>query len=107
MRRIDAIGIAFGVFVAGGIMYVVLQIAGLDNLKAGIWSQLLLVGGLVGWLLTYLFRVGSKNMTYNQQLKDYEEAVLQKRLEEMTPEELAQLQAEIEQENRSETAERQ
>ncbi len=107
MRRIDAIGIAFGVFAAGGIMYVVLQIAGLDNLKAGIWSQLLLVGGLVGWLLTYLFRVGSKNMTYNQQLKDYKEAVLQKRLEEMTPEELAQIQAEIEQENRSETPERQ
>jgi hypothetical protein len=107
MRRIDAIGIAFGVFVAGGIMYVVLQIAGLDSFKAGIWSQLLLVGGLVGWLLSYLFRVGSKNMTYNQQLKDYEEAVLQKRLEEMTPEELAQLQAEIEQENRSEADDRQ
>ncbi|MBD1809796.1 DUF3007 family protein [Microcoleus sp. FACHB-SPT15] len=102
MRRIDAIGIAFGVFAAGGIMYVVLQVAGLDTLKAGIWSQLLLVGGLVGWLLTYLFRVGSNNMTYNQQLKDYEEAVLQKRLEEMTPEELAQLQVEIEQENCSE-----
>jgi len=107
MRRIDAIGIAFGVFAAGGIMYVVLQVAGLDTLKAGIWSQLLLVGGLVGWLLTYLFRVGTKNMTYNQQIKDYEEAVLQKRLEEMTPEELAQLQAEIEQENRSEADARQ
>jgi hypothetical protein len=46
-------------------------------------------------------------MTYNQQIKDYEEAVLQKRLEEMTPEELAQLQAEIEQENRSEADDRQ
>jgi hypothetical protein len=78
----------------------------LDGLKAGIWSQALLVGGLVGWLLTYLFRVGTNNMTYNQQLKDYEDAVLQKRLESMTPEELAQLQSEIEQENPSETAER-
>jgi hypothetical protein len=45
-------------------------------------------------------------MTYNQQVKDYKEAVLQKRLEEMTPEELAQLQAEIEQEHRSESADR-
>lgn len=35
-------------------------------------------------------------MTYNQQLKDYEDAVLQKRLEEMTPEELEKLQQEIE-----------
>jgi hypothetical protein len=106
MRRIDAIGIAFGVFAAGGIIYVLLQLAGLDSLKAGIWSQALLVGGLVGWLLTYLFRVSNKNMTYNQQVKDYKEAVLQKRLEEMTPEELARLQAEIEKEQQSEATDR-
>jgi hypothetical protein len=106
MRRIDAIGITIGFFAAGGLTYILLQVAGLDGLKAGIWSQALLVGGLVGWLLTYLFRVGTNNMTYNQQLKDYEDAVLQKRLESMTPEELAQLQSEIEQENPSETAER-
>ncbi|MFP4101410.1 DUF3007 family protein [Coleofasciculus sp.] len=99
MRRIDAIGIAIGVFAAGGIMYILLQVAGLDEMKAGIWSQALLVGGLLGWVLTYLFRVGSHKMTYNQQLKEYEDAVLQKRLEEMTPEELAQLQAELEQES--------
>jgi hypothetical protein len=106
MRRIDAIGIAIGVFVGGGIIYILLQVAGLDSQKAGIWSQAILVGGLIGWLLTYLFRVGTKNMTYNQQVKDYKEAVLQKRLEEMTPEELAQLQAEIEQEKPSEAADR-
>ena len=100
MRRIDIIGIGIGIFVAGGLAYLVLQLAGLNSLEAGIWSQLLLVGGLVGWLLTYLFRVGTKNMTYNQQLKDYEDAVLQKRLEELTPEELAKLQAEIEQEKK-------
>jgi hypothetical protein len=99
MRRIDAIGIAIGVFAAGGIMYILLQVAGLDEVKAGIWSQALLVGGLLGWVLTYLFRVGTHKMTYNQQLKEYEDAVLQKRLEEMTPEELAQLQAELEQES--------
>ncbi|GAC1460360.1 MAG: DUF3007 family protein [Chamaesiphon sp.] len=101
MRRIDVIGIGIGVFAVGGLAYLLLQVAGLNNLQAGVWSQLVLVGGLVGWLLTYLFRVGTKQMTYNQQMKDYEEAVLQKRLEEMTPEELAQLQAEIEQEGKS------
>lgn len=105
MRRIDAIGIAIGVFATGGVIYVILQVAGLDSLTAGIWSQALLVGGLVCWLLTYLFRVSTKNMTYNQQLKDYKDAVLQKRLEEMTPEELAQLQTEIEREGRSEATE--
>jgi hypothetical protein len=45
-------------------------------------------------------------MTYNQQIKDYKEAVLQKRLEAMTPEELAKLQAEIEEENRSQVGDR-
>jgi hypothetical protein len=53
---------------------------------------------LLGWVATYLFRAVTQNMTYNQQLKDYEEAVLQKRLEELTPEELEKLQAEIEME---------
>ena len=104
MRRIDAIAITLGTFAFGGLTYVVLQVVGVDSQQAGIWTQLLLVVGLLGWVGTYLFRVGTKNMTYNQQLKDYEEAVLQKRLETMTPEQLAQLQAEIEQEKRSKTA---
>jgi hypothetical protein len=98
MRRIDALGIALGVFIAAGAVYVALQIFGLDGISAGIWTQTALVVGLVGWSLTYLIRVSSKKMTYNQQLKDYEEAVLQKRLEEMSPEEIAQLQQEIEEE---------
>ncbi|MDB9512596.1 DUF3007 family protein [Kamptonema animale CS-326] len=98
MRRIDVIAISLGIFAAGGVAYLLLQFAGLDSLNAGIWSQVFLVGGLIGWLLTYLFRALTQNMTYSQQLKDYEEAVLQKRLEELTPEELAKIQAEIEQE---------
>jgi hypothetical protein len=98
MRRIDALGIGLGVFVTAGLAYVALQLLGLDGINAGIWTQTALVIGLVGWSLSYLLRVGNKNMTYNQQLKDYEEAVMQKRLEEMSPEELAQLQREIEQE---------
>ncbi|HEY9622665.1 MAG TPA: DUF3007 family protein [Crinalium sp.] len=98
MRRIDVIGIGIGIFAAGGVLYLILQAVGFDSVNAGIWSQAILVGGLVGWLITYLFRALTKNMTYNQQLQDYEDAVLQKRLEEMTPEELEKLQAEVEQE---------
>ncbi len=101
MRRIDALGIGFGVFVAGGIIYLVFQTVGLDGVSAGIWTQTLLVAGLIGWSITYLLRVVTKNMTYNKQLKDYEDAVLQKRLEEMSPEELAKLQEEIEREKQS------
>lgn len=98
MRRIDAIGIGFVIFLIGGVAYIVLQQIGLDRINAGIWSQVLLVAVLLGWVSTYIFRFATHKMTYNQQLKDYQEAVLQKRLEELTPEELALLQAEIEQE---------
>lgn len=98
MRRIDAIGISLGVFITGGLVYVLLQAAGLDSLEAGVWSQVLLVGGLIGWVVTYASRAVGKKMTYHQQRRDYEEAFLQKQLDSLSPEELARLQAEIEQE---------
>lgn len=98
MRRIDVIGIGIGIFLAGGILYFLLEKTGLDSASAGIWSQAILVGGLVGWLLTYLFRVATSNMTYGQQRREYEDAVFQKRLESMTPEEIERLQAEIDRE---------
>jgi hypothetical protein len=95
MRRIDVIAIGFGVFIAGGLMYLLLQTVGLDSMNAGIWSQVGLVAALLGWVSTYLFRALNQKMSYVQQLKDYEDAVLQKRYEALTPEQLAQLQAEI------------
>lgn len=98
MRRIDVMFISLGLLIAGGLIYLLLQVTGMDGQQAGIWTQALLVGGLIIWLLTYLGRVLTQNMAYNQQIKDYREAVVQKRLEELTPEELAKLQAEIEQE---------
>lgn len=98
MRRIDVIFIGIVVFAIGGAGYLGLTFVGVDNINAGIWSQLLLVGIILAWSFSYIFRVATKKMTYTQQLKEYEEAVLQKRLDELTPEQLAQLQAEIEQE---------
>jgi len=96
MRRIDAVGIIFGVFVAGGLAYILFQVVGLDSQHAGIWSQVLLICGLIGWVMTYLFRAVGQKMTYHQQREEYEQAFLQKRLDELTPEELAKLQAKIE-----------
>ena len=37
----------------------------------------------VAWASTYVFRVANKDMTYAKQLRDYENAVLQKRLDEL------------------------
>jgi len=93
MRRIDVLSIGLGVF-AGGLVYAILQLAGLDSLEAGVESTV--VGWWVSWLaLTYTFQAVNQKMTYQQQ-QDYEEAFLKKRLE-ITPE-LAQIQAEIDQE---------
>ncbi|WP_414623956.1 DUF3007 family protein [Calothrix sp. CCY 0018] len=101
MRRIDAIGIVFGVFVLGGLAYVVLQFAGLNNLSAGIWSQVLLVAGLIGWLFTYIFRAVGNKMTYHQQREEYEKAFLASRLDQLSPEQRDKLLAEVEQEEAS------
>lgn len=51
---------------------------GVDPLQAGNAVQLILVLGLtLGWISTYIFRVGNKEMTYAQQLRDYESQVMQ------------------------------
>ncbi|WP_159783035.1 DUF3007 family protein [Sodalinema gerasimenkoae] len=95
MRRIDALAIGFGVFIAGGAAYLVLQQVGLDSASAGIWSQVLLISGLIGWVATYLFRFATSNMTYHQQLRDYTQSVIEKRWETMTPEERDHLLADL------------
>ena len=43
-----------------------------------------------------VFRASTQNMTYHQQWKEYEDAVLAKRYAELSPEELEKLQAEVE-----------
>lgn len=101
MRRIDAIVIVLGVFLSGGLGYVIFQQFGFDSQSAGIWTQLVLVVGLIGWLVTYLGRAVGNKMTYHEQRQQYEEAYFEKRLNELTPEELEKIQAEIEQEKKT------
>ncbi|WP_069790630.1 DUF3007 family protein [Cyanobacterium sp. IPPAS B-1200] len=91
MRRIDAILIALGFFLTGGIIYVAFKVLGLDAADAGIWSQVILVLGLIGWVSTYVIRVFTNDMTYHKQVKDYDDAFFAKQLEKMTPEEIEKL----------------
>jgi len=99
MRRIDAIAITVAFFALGGIAFWGFQAYGFSSANAGIWSQAVLILGLLGWVFTYIFRASTQTMTYNQQLKDYETAFLKKQLEAMSPEDLAKLQAEVDVEN--------
>ncbi len=95
MRRIDVLGIGLIIFLTGGLLYALLRTFGLDTFDAGIWSQAIFLIGLMGWVLSYVFRVVGGKMTYHRQLDDYETSILQKRLDEMSPEELETLQAEL------------
>jgi hypothetical protein len=101
MRRIDVIAIGIGMFLAGGGLFVGFRLVGLDGISAGIWSQAVMVGGIVAWLASYLFRVVTRNMTLNQQMDDYESAVLQRRLDELSPEQLAALEQKLGQQDKN------
>ena len=50
------------------------------------------------WTFSYIFRVFTKNMTYSTQLKQYEDAVIAKRFEELQDDEVEALLGEIERE---------
>jgi len=54
-----------------------------DELQAGrIIAGTYMVGVCLLWTFSYVFRVGTKDMTYSNQLKAYEDAVIAKRFEE-------------------------
>jgi hypothetical protein len=99
--RKDVIGIGLGLIGFGFALKYGLQFFGVDEIKAGNAVQLIMVLGLtVGWISTYVFRVSSKEMTYAKQLKEYENKVMQKRLEEMPEAELESMLAQIEEDKR-------
>ncbi|CAA2975513.1 uncharacterized protein LOC111375769 [Olea europaea subsp. europaea] len=76
--RKDVLLIGLGVTRAGIGLERGLEFIGVDPLQAGNVVQLVLVLGLtVGWIYTYIFRVSNKEMTYAQQLRDYEDKVMQ------------------------------
>ncbi|KAK3026253.1 hypothetical protein RJ639_041629 [Escallonia herrerae] len=99
--RKDVILIGVGVTVAGIGLKSGLEFYGVDPLQAGNVVQLVLVLGLtIGWISTYIFRVSNKEMTYAQQLRDYENKVMQKRLDGLTEAELEALLEQVEEDKR-------
>ncbi|XP_059316626.1 uncharacterized protein LOC132067421 [Lycium ferocissimum] len=97
--RKDVLLIGVGVTLLGYGLKSGLEFLGFDPLQAGNVVQLVLVLGLtVGWISTYIFRVSNKEMTYAQQLRDYESKVMEKRLESLTEAELQVLIEQVEEE---------
>ncbi|PIA53257.1 hypothetical protein AQUCO_00900083v1 [Aquilegia coerulea] len=100
--RKDVLLIGVGVTVLGIGLKSGLEFVGVDPLQAGNVVQLVLVLGLtIGWISTYIFRVSNKEMTYAQQLRDYESKVMEKRLEGLTEAELQVLLEQVEEEKSS------
>ena len=97
--RADVMLIGGGVTGAGFAAYYGLQsFGGMDATKAGNAVQLTFVLGLtLVWIASYVMRVFNKDMTYVKQLKDYEDAVMQKRLEEMPAGELEKMMDDLDQ----------
>lgn len=70
---------------------------GVDGIEAGKWIGVGFTAfTTVLWVGSYIFRVATKDMTYAKQLKDYENAVIAKRLEELDEDEIQALVEDIE-----------
>lgn len=90
------------VFAIGGLGYWAFQAAGFEGFSAGIAAQALLVGIVLVWTGSYLFRVVTGNMTYMQQRRRYRSTYdaatddeLQKRFDALSPDEQEKLLREL------------
>ncbi|MEM9534720.1 MAG: DUF3007 family protein [Cyanobacteria bacterium P01_A01_bin.3] len=95
MRKLDVLTIGLIILLAGGGAYGVFQVVGWDTEQAGIWASALLALLLLGWTFSYLKRFWTGTMSINQQGEMYKTEVFKQQLEAMSPEELAEFQAEV------------
>lgn len=95
--RKDVLLLGGGLLFAGFGSYWGMLASGVDMVLAGnIELIVFTLGTMLAWTASYVFRVANKDMTYVKQLKDYEQAVMAKRLEEMPESELEALMTELE-----------
>ena len=74
MTKANVIQLGLLVFVLGGIFYGAFIALGLDQSKAGIAAEAVLVLIVCLWSVSYFFRVITGNMTFMEQRKRYRKA---------------------------------
>jgi len=74
LTRANVLQIGLAVSAIGAIGYFSFRFIGLEGQKAGIASEALLILIVCVWTGTYLFRVFTGKMTFNEQRKRYREA---------------------------------
>ncbi len=108
MTRWNVIVIGSLALALGGVFYGGFRLTGMEGISSGIAAEALLVLLIIFWILTYLFRVVTGNMTFMEQRrryrKSYEDlatADLQSKFEAMTQEEQIRLLEQIEKDSES------
>ena len=106
LHKVIQIGLT--AFALGGVGYLVFRLFGLDGISSGIASEALLVVVVVAWIGSYLFRVVTGNMTFNEQRRRYRSAYeeltnteLQAKFDSLSDEEKSRLIQEFDKEKNS------
>ena len=110
MTRAKVFQIGLIVFVLGGLGYEIFQLLGFESISAGIATQSILILIIFAWTASYLSRVFTGNMTFNEQRKRYRKAYekltdekIMEKFEKMTEEEKIELLKTVEEESFEQT----
>ena len=104
MKRVNVVQLGFLVLLLGGLLYEIFLYLGFESVSSGIASQSILILLVIVWTGSYLVRVFSGKMTFNEQRKRYRQVYeeladkkLQEKLDSMSDEEKMALIAELDQ----------
>lgn len=93
--RGGAVLVTFLGIIAGWLFEKALELVGVESMTAGIWTSGVFFVGLLFWTFQYITRVMTKSTTYAEQLANYEQEVMLKRLKELEEDEIAALCEEV------------
>ena len=105
LTRANVLQLGLALFSVGGLGYLIFRFVGLESISAGIASEAILVFITFAWIISYLIRVFTGQMTFDEQRRRYRKVYdnmttkeLQARFDSMTEDEQIRLVKDLEQE---------